>query len=1053
MTTKEKVNSWSKRKEAFPFEAEKPREWVTIHKLPMSQPRKMNEITWQNLLPSYAQMLAEVIESVVGSAHPFEHQEQAIKHLLRTTNKKKITDLIINGGTFSGKSLSFIVPGIVKQLNEETDFVVIFYPSKQLLLDQFERVKEYLVKLEERSGVRLTCKMYSGDIGKTSDTNQAQQRELIETEQNPPNILLATFDKFWYHLITGKKNPLIEKIITSQYIVFDEIHAFEGFAAAIIKGFIKVHKIKNPQSQIILSSATIDNVERFRDDFLPSANIITCPPVRGEQEFLGTTVDHTVSLLAELWEELEAMPGKFCLVFLDSKEDIEFLTERLCKKLKQKYPYFDSETVAMIHADLPYNQRKKILDETRKESRNIIRILLSSSVLELGVNIPNVQVVINVGIPITQKDGIVQRFARNRSVPGEKRVNVFIFDLAKKRDSFYWNHKEILAGILETNACNPILYPRQNPKILAGLIILHLRYGITNFEEIMKFFLDESVHVYEHARLQYTKLVSLMVLKKEQGKILFTSQGGNILLEQAKKKNVLVPFSIRAIKTNWSIKQIQGISSDWHTNQTTNLGKISSLDVLKKGLPGNIIVRNKQQFLITDIDHHRKIIFVKPLITRDQSFSSANRLTNRLYDPKMTIGVFPKTVKGTKLVDINFGQVFIQRRPVAIVNSSLEELALNHIETGKKKTYFWQELTQQQSDEFAITEKSDGVVFTLKTDLPKTKELTTKKILEYLGKILQIEIENVLSIPANEFAIAYNSNQLALSDKGDPNGNSEYLFLHLQKIAMQALKRLSDCSCARGCKNCYGEIIGLLPEGMKDYLKILINDLVGISGAEFHEELLEEIPPTQLNSHENKIIAFSDIHLGSELCYQEEFFKAITQLSKEADILIINGDLLDKASENGWDIFNRFRALAIKEGFWTKLVLIRSSSIHDGNLDQFSGFLHQDYALLEIGSKQVLFVHGNKIGINPAIVKSDAPEVAAQQAKKDLVKHGRLWLPTITSDTHLVIGHLHYRFYNERYRVYGLGYWMKKGKERHQKCLMIIDSTNELDTIQLQTYS
>ena len=162
---------------------------------------------------------------------------------------------------------------------------------------------------------------------------------------------------------------------------------------------------------------------------------------------------------------------------------------------------------------------------------------------------------------------------------------------------------------------------------------------------------------------------------------------------------------------------------------------------------------------------------------------------------------------------------------------------------------------------------------------------------------------------------------------------------------------------------------------------------------------------------------------------------------------------MDKASEDSWEIFNYFRTLAIKEGFWTKLVLIRSSSIHDGNLDQFSGFLHQDYALLENGSEQVLFVHGNKIGIDPAIVKSGSPEIAAQQAKKDLVKHGRQWLPNISSDIHLVIGHLHYRFFNERIRVYGLGHWTSKGKERHQKCFMIIDSTNELDSLQLQTYS
>ena len=116
------------------------------------------------------------------------------------------------------------------------------------------------------------------------------------------------------------------------------------------------------------------------------------------------------------------------------------------------------------------------------------------------MNISNVQTVVNIGIPITQKDGIVQRFARNRSNPSERRVNFCIFDLANSRDNFYWHHLEILRTILETNACNPILYPKQNPKIIAGLLVLHLRYGIYDYQEIMSFFLKEGRKVYEIAR-------------------------------------------------------------------------------------------------------------------------------------------------------------------------------------------------------------------------------------------------------------------------------------------------------------------------------------------------------------------------------------------------------------------------------------------------------------------------------------------------------------------------------------------------------------------------
>jgi len=1046
------ANSYFKGKEAFPLKTSKRRDWMNICKLPATEPIKTNINTWNNIIPSSAYFLAEVIEEIIGSAHPYEHQEQAINHLLRTTNRQKKPDLIINGGTFSGKSLSFIVPGIVKLLNEETDFIVVFYPSKQLLLDQYERVKKYLVSLSDKTGKKLTCKEYSGDTGKTSNS-QAAKQELVATEQDPPNILLATFDKVWYQLITGSKNPLLDKIMNAQYLVFDEIHAFDGYAAAIIKGFINVHKKVNPKSQFVLSSATIDNLEGFRNDFLPSAKTIVCPPVRGEQLFLGTTIEHTIPMLAELWKELEEKPGKVGLVFVDSKEDIEFLTDRLCEKLKNEYPFFDEDTVEMIHADLPYHHRKKILDEIRKDAKNKIRILISSSVLELGVNIPNIQTVINIGIPITKKDGIVQRFARNRSVPGEKRTNVFVFDLAKKRDNFYWNNKDILEGILETNACNPILYAKQNPKILAGQIILHLRYGITDFAEIMQFFLDQGTQVYRLARLQYTKLVSLMVLKKgADGKLLFTSQGEKKLTVQAKKKNPLVPFSIRAIKKNWSIKKRIGANSDsgWHEEESTSLGRISSRDVLRKGLPDNIIPRNKEQYLVTDFDDQLKTIYVKKLLTEEKSIYYNPNLTNRLFDPQITLGVFSKKAKGTKLADINYGQVTIKQQTQAIVNANPKAMRTDRKNTDQ--SFFWQELTPKQSEEFAVTDRSDGIIIGLKSDLQKPKELSTKKILEYLGKVLQVEIENVLSIPASEFALTFNNNQLVLSDKGDPNGNSDYLFNHLRKVATKTLERLTNCLCEAGCKNCYGEILGLFPAGLKECLRIIVKDLTLISDVSIEEELLEDIPSEQLNFKENRIFAFSDIHLTNKLCFEEEFFEALSNKSKQADIIIINGDLLDTISEAGYGAFNTLKLKALKEGFWSKMVFIRSSSIHDGNLEEFSGFLHQDNVELEINSEHVLFVHGNKIGLNPSIAKSVSIEKAVIEAKRELVKKGRSWLPDVFAETHFVVGHLHNRFYHERFRVYGLGHWLNKGASYHQKCFMLIDPTNKIDTIQLHTH-
>jgi len=1007
----------------------------------------MSAQKWQELL---SEELAKVLEELTQSSYPYEHQRQAIEQLVKTSSIQNSNDFIINGGTYSGKSLSFTVPGIVKLLTGELDFFVVFYPSKQLLLDQFDRIKELLVMLERETGKRLTVKKYSGDINRRTTTNRrspTQSNELYETEQHPPTILLATFDKVWYQIVKGETNPLLNKIMSCQYLVFDEIHAFEGFAAAIIRGFIQIHKRMNLDCQIILSSATIDNVVGFRDDFLPGAEIITCPPVRGEQEFLGTTKEHAVPLLTELWQGLETLPGKLCLVFLDSKEEIELLTEKLCLKLKQDYSFFDTETVAMIHADLPYSQRKKVLDEIRKEQKNKIRILISSSVLELGVNLPNVQSVVNIGIPITQKDGIVQRMARNRSKPGERRVNTFLFDVTNPRDSFYWEHLDILQTILETNACNPILYPRQNAKILAGLFVLHLRYGITDFEQIMLFFLKDGVKTHELARQQYAKLVCYKVLKKEHGKVLFTGEGVDILVQQMKKNNVLVPFSIRAISTNWTIELEDGLDAFHFHEGTRQLGKISIRDVLKKGLPGNLITRNKLRYLVTDIDHQQKSILVKQfLYDSDQVFSSMIP-TNQLFEPTITMGIFPKKIPLKDVLNISFGQLTITRKPNTIINANPERKII--IDSKKEQIYSIQDLTKRESEELAITEQVEGIQISLVTDIEKPSNLSNKQLLKLLGEILLLETEMVLSIPKTEFGFVYINNQLAIYDKGEPNGNTEYLFQYLQQVVKKASQRLNNCPCKRGCKCCYGEILGLLPEGAKEWLVKITNELAEKEIIHVFESKIEEQMTRQNNYQEDRIIALSDIHLTSKYCYQEEFFVAINSLSKEADIIIINGDLLDKPSKEGREAFCQLQKIALKEGFWSKLVFIRSSTIHDATIDQSTTALYLDYALIETSVGEVLFIHGNKIGLDPEIVNLASAEQAAIKAKTKLIQMGREWLPRITKETHLVIGHLHQRFYNERFRVYGLGHWTHKGNKYHQKCYLKLDNTSTFDSLAL----
>ncbi|MBN1329115.1 MAG: DUF1998 domain-containing protein [Candidatus Heimdallarchaeota archaeon] len=641
--------------------------------------------------------------------------------------------------------------------------------------------------------------------------------------------------------------------------------------------------------------------------------------------------------------------------------------------------------------------------------------------------------------------------ARNRSRPGERRVNIFLFDLTNPRDLFYWENLETLQTILETNACNPILYSRQNTKVLAGLLILQLRYGINDFKQIMSFFLKEGIQTHELARQQYTKMYCSKVLRKEKGKLLFTGEGEDILVQQIKRNNILVPFSIRAISTDWTIQVQEGTNTfDFHES-AKQLGKISSKDVLKKGLPGNSITRNKQHYLVTSIDHQQKSVQVKRFFIEPKTRLESSIPANRLYDPIITAGVFPKKYSGRSQT-ILFGQLTITRKAKAIANANPERIVVKNTEQNHNHLFNWQELTEKESEELALVEQVEGISITPSISLQSMKKLNQKLILKLFGEILLLEAEIVLSIPANEFRLAFNDIQLAIYDKGEANGNAEYLYQNLEEVAAQGLRRLQDCPCERGCKHCYGEMLGLLPEGAKSCLIAVMRGIGEENNGKDLKDNLEEEKTIQENYQDEEIISLSDIHLTSEHCYEEEFYQAVSSLSKQADIIIINGDLLDKPSDAGKKAFERLQNLALKEGFWSKLVFIRSSSIHDANIEQAASALYLDYVLIETPAGEVLFVHGNKIGIDPGEVKISTAEQAAIEAKNKLIQIGRSWLPRVTKETHLVIGHLHERFYNERWRVYGLGHWTKKGSDYHQKCLMVIEPTKTHNVIRLKNY-
>ncbi|MBD3190453.1 MAG: hypothetical protein GF308_07405 [Candidatus Heimdallarchaeota archaeon] len=130
--------------------------------------------------------------------------------------------------------------------------------------------------------------------------------------------------------------------------------------------------------------------------------------------------------------------------------------------------------------------------------------------------------------------------------------------------------------------------------------------------------------------------------------------------------------------------------------------------------------------------------------------------------------------------------------------------------------------------------------------------------------------------------------------------------------------------------------------------------------------------------------------------------------------------------------------------FFVKLFFVRSSSIHDGVLDDYWQIPMNDYALLATTIGPIICIHGNKVGL---YAEAGKEELAAIRAKEQLIKQPRSWLPKITPEHHVVFSHLHRRFYNERKRVYGTGCWVPAKDPRSEKIVLIVNDQEENDPI------
>jgi len=343
-----------------------------------------------------------------GSLGLWNHQALALEKINEGKN------VVVSTGTASGKSLIFRSASFHHILLAPDSRILVFYPLKALATDQLRGWRSMAKSLG----------LSPETVGRIDGSTDVKERDHI---LNSARIVIMTPDVCHAWLMSRLSIPLVKEFLKKlAYIVMDEAHTLDGvfgsnFAFLLRRIFAARRQLISGNVSplhLIASTATISNpIEHMRmltgmdfeqiteeDNGSPSALRFCAHLVSPDTEemLIARTLQTDILQKTEL---------KF-ITFVDSRKGVEVLA-RSSQNAVEKLLGND--------AVMPYRAGYDGVDRENIERRlrtGELRGVISTSALELGIDLPHLTVGINIGVPPTRK-AYRQRLGRvGRSQPG-----------------------------------------------------------------------------------------------------------------------------------------------------------------------------------------------------------------------------------------------------------------------------------------------------------------------------------------------------------------------------------------------------------------------------------------------------------------------------------------------------------------------------------------------------------------------------------------------------------------------------------------------------------
>lgn len=327
--------------------------------------------------------------------HPTKVQALSLPAALQGRN------IFCSSETGSGKTLAFCIPMLERMRKGEIKQALILCPTREIAI-QTQKILELL-----DTDIRYKSALVIGGL------DMFVQKQALR--EYPP-ILVATPGR----LIDVMKQGLVWLNYTD-YVVLDEADRMldMGFEPDLMQ---ITEQLAGNQQTLLYSATMFPAVRKVAEKYGSNYEEITI----GKPSTIAASVEHFIinvdsrEKISVLKQILHRSTGKVIIFFNTIKETKE-ITEILNGA--------GMRDVSCIHSGKTQEQRQKVISDLREGH---IRALLGTDVAARGIDVPNVELVVNCGLPNNPEE-YIHRVGRTGRA-GVKGIAVTLFS---KRDERY----------------------------------------------------------------------------------------------------------------------------------------------------------------------------------------------------------------------------------------------------------------------------------------------------------------------------------------------------------------------------------------------------------------------------------------------------------------------------------------------------------------------------------------------------------------------------------------------------------------------------------------